>query len=487
MAFQSDLRALRLEVGEQLVSHDRAERAVDLARYEGEVEAFAREVLHVEHITRAQRAHFRAVAEARRVAAYGGNGSGKTFGDAVLALYLVYAEGALVIATSSHERQLRDQLMRDMRILFERAPDLDGEVYTLGLRRTAHPRSGIIGVASSETSRVRGFHAPRLAFMVEEAQGCPEWIFETAEMMAIGEHDRVLVSGNCDQGAGGPFWQRCQTWRAIRFNNDDHPNLLEGRAVIPGGPTEAARAARVADYGEDSPFFQASWLGIFPEAGGQVLIAPEWIAAAVARWHASERMPCGRRPSLTLDPSRPGRERVRLTLDPSRMGPDSTAMAVRYGEAIEELIVWQHLRTTDSARRVVEEMARLGVPREDGIVVDEAGVGGGVVDALEDLGVTVRPYNGGRSPTRRGQETFANIRAESYWHLRMHLERGTTALPPDDLLLAELGALRWSEGGDGKITVEAKDTVRMRLGRSPDRADAVAMAFVDDGSPRLIA
>ena len=30
-------------------------------------------------------------------------------------------------------------------------------------------------------------------------------------------HDRVLVTGNCDLGQQGPFWKRCQTWRAVRF------------------------------------------------------------------------------------------------------------------------------------------------------------------------------------------------------------------------------------------------------------------------------
>jgi hypothetical protein len=95
-----------------------------------------------------------------------------------------------------------------------------------------------------------------------------------------------------------------------------------------------------------------------------------------------------------------------LALDPARKGPDSSVLALRYGDVVEELVVWQKLRTTDSARRAVAEMERLGVPLSRGITVDEPGLGGGVIDALEDLGVHVRPFNGGQTPTRRGQEAF---------------------------------------------------------------------------------
>jgi len=41
----------------------------------------------------------------------------------------------------------------------------------------------------------------------------------------------------------------------------------------------------------------------------------------------------------------------------------------------------------------------------------------------------------------------------------------------------ELLALRWRPTPEGRIRIEAKEELRARLGRSPDRADAVCMAF----------
>ena len=108
------------------------------------------------------------------------------------------------------------------------------------------------------------------------------------------------------------------------------------------------------------------------------------------------------------------------------------------------------------------------------IVIDEVGVGGGIVDRLKEQDYRVHGYNGGRSPKR---PTFANLRAESHWHLRTLLEQGHIALPHNEELLDELVAIRWRATSNGKIQIEPKEDLKNRLGRSPDRADAVVLAF----------
>lgn len=49
----------------------------------------------------------------------------------------------------------------------------------------------------------------------------------------------------------------------------------------------------------------------------------------------------------------------------------------------------------------------------------------------------------------------------------------------DEALFEELLALRWRPTPQGKVQLERKDDLRSRLGRSPDRADAVAMVFTE--------
>jgi hypothetical protein len=326
-------------------------------------------------------------------------------------------------------------LMRDVRALWQRVPDLDGELHTLAIRRPERPLSGLLCIAASETSRLRGFHSERVAFLIEEAQGVPEFTFDVAEMVCVGERDIVTVTGNCDQGASGPFYRRCMSWPSVRYNSDDHPNIVQEKVVIAGGPTIASRAQRVADYGVGSAFFQASWLGLFPEESDEALCQRSWIRAANERWAVLPR-------GLNAEG-----EKVVLALDPARFGPDCSALAIRSGDVIEEIITWTKLNTVETAGRVLLELDRLSLDRSHGVTVDAPGLGAGVVDVLTEMGAYVREYNGGKPPIGyKASQNFRNLRAESFWGLRRRLERGTIALPPDEKLSDELCQMRWSIG-----------------------------------------
>ncbi|WP_406385417.1 hypothetical protein [Streptomyces sp. NBC_01618] len=118
-------------------------------------------------------------------------------------------------------------------------------------------------------------------------------------------------------------------------------------------------------------------------------------------------------------------------------------------------------------------------------VVDSMGVGGGVVDRLRELGEPVLAYTGAAKSemrTRDGEWGFNNTRSAAYWRTRELLDPAFNPelmLPPDDLLLADLTAPTWkvTTGVPPKIQIEPKDDLIARLGRSPDRGDAVVMGL----------
>jgi hypothetical protein len=118
------------------------------------------------------------------------------------------------------------------------------------------------------------------------------------------------------------------------------------------------------------------------------------------------------------------------------------------------------------------------------VFVDAIGIGSSVIDHLTDNGVNVSGVNGagsGHGRDRSGKLSFTNKRAELYWRLREALEPDNLhgiLLPPDERLLADLAAARWKLTPRG-IQVEAKVDIVKRLGRSPDRADAVALALCE--------
>ena len=79
----------------------------------------------------------------------------------------------------------------------------------------------------------------------------------------------------------------------------------------------------------------------------------------------------------------------------------------------------------------------------------------------------------------RQERLFANLRAEGYWRLRELLSSGNIVIPSDNQLMGELAALRYSYDSQGRIQMESKDSMRQRGLPSPDKADALMLAFLE--------
>ncbi len=111
------------------------------------------------------------------------------------------------------------------------------------------------------------------------------------------------------------------------------------------------------------------------------------------------------------------------------------------------------------------------------ICVDEIGVGAGVVDRLKDQGHRVQGINVARRA--RQDELFANVRAEGYWRLREKFSSFQISIPSDNQLMGELAAMRYSFDSLGRIQIESKESMRQRGLPSPDKADALMLAFLE--------
>jgi hypothetical protein len=124
--------------------------------------------------------------------------------------------------------------------------------------------------------------------------------------------------------------------------------------------------------------------------------------------------------------------------------------------------------------------------------VDVVGVGVGVYDALNTNGIHVVAVNGAERAEQRdktGMLGFVNQRSWAWWHMRELLDPAAQldiALPPDAQTKADLCAPRWRLTAAG-IAVESKyksavgqePEIVKRLGRSPDRGDAVVLCAIE--------
>lgn len=221
------------------------------------------------------------------------------------------------------------------------------------------------------------------------------------------------------------------------------------------------------------------------EDASNQLIPTAWIDAAMARWTfmAERQMKPGVMDSLGVDVARGGNMGSTL----GAVGHDELVISKRHGTWFAPLVVHKGIAIDSgdkSAGLVIMER------RDDAPVhVDVVGVGTSTYDFLCQQNIHTLPINGAaKALGMAGVLRFANLRSEIHWRMREALDPlnpNPIALPPDPQLAVDLAAPRWVLKQQG-ITVESKDDIKKRLGRSPDRGDAVILANISTPKRKMI-
>ena len=133
-------------------------------------------------------------------------------------------------------------------------------------------------------------------------------------------------------------------------------------------------------------------------------------------------------------------------------------------------------RSLDTMKLTGHIAAAIKLWDPDEAVIDEVGIGAGVVDRLKEQGYRIQGINVGSAAL--DNEHYANLRAEGYWNPRQLLVEGAIMLPEDSDLSGQLAALRYSFNSQGKALIESKEEMRRRGVPSPDKADALMLAFL---------
>lgn len=424
-----------------------------------------------------------AVRDHPRVAVRSCHGAGKSFIAGQIILWMLYSfQPSIILSTAPTWRQVEKLIWKEVRASYRRS-----KVPLGGHLLPKRPEIQIIqdewyalGLSTNEPERFQGFHEENILVVVDEAAGVPEDIFEAIEGVLTSEHARLLLLGNPTL-IGGTFYNAFRTpgWRTIVISAFDTPNFtafgiteddialgawdqkIKGPLPNPKLITPAWVADKYEKWGPSSPAYQARVLGQFPSEGEDTLIPLAWIEAAMARWEDAEEG-----------------EPVELGVDVARFGNDKTVIATRCGCKVLPLKVYAKQDTMETAGATLSEQRTTGATM---VKVDVIGLGSGVVDRLREQDCPVTGVN--VSEAAVDIEHFANRRSELWWNLRELLNPNPkanpepVALPPDDELLADLSGVKYKITSRGQIEVEKKEDMKKRLGRSPDRADAVVLAF----------
>ena len=217
-----------------------------------------------------------------------------------------------------------------------------------------------------------------------------------------------------------------------------------------------------------------NFMAMKPDDPWQV-IPTQWIREAQARWtpNPPEHAPMSA-----------------IGVDVAQGGADQTVLAPRYDGWFAPLETHPGVETPtgkEIAGLVVSRLSHGARP-----VIDlGGGYGGEAYSRLQELGIDCQGHKGSEKSTRRTADQtlrFTNKRSEIIWRFREALDPGQDggspiALPDDPELVSDLTAASYVVTARG-IQVVAKDKLVKILGRSPDKGDAVCMAW--SGGPKLL-
>ena len=417
----------------------------------------------------------RSVAQNPRTSVRSCEGSGKSFVAACIALWFLYNfVPSTVITTAPTGRQVEGIIWREMRSRFHGARmELGGEVLTKTLNLSENHFA--IGFTTDEPEKFQGFHNENVLVIGDEASGLSEICYQAMENPLSTGFTRELIIGNPTQSVG-TFRESATSklYNTFHISAFDTPNYtafgitqqdiesgawkekMEGKELPYPTLTAPAHAADIFERcGVGSFFYQVFILGNFPGAGVNNLIPLSLIENAMAR-----------EPSGDLQADKIA------ALDVSRYGDDETVFGMRQADRIFPLEAWHHQDTMFTAGRT----ARLIKAHKPILTrIDVIGVGGGVVDRLQEMeGVKgVEAFN--VSEAALDKEFYANRRAELYYKVLTMLMDESLSLPQDPVMKAQLADLRYTYKSNGQLKMESKEEARSRGSKSPDRGDVVMM------------
>jgi len=373
--------------------------------------------------------------------------------------------------TSSSYRQVNGILWKELKRLHRRA------LIPIGGRLAETPETGlqlsdgreIVGFSTNEPEKMAGISGSELLFIADEASGIEEQIFEAIEGNRAGGA-RLAMFSNPTRTSGyffDAFHSKRDFWKTIHVSSEETPNVTEGRIVIPGLATREWVEEKRLEWGpeyEASPLYRVRVRGEFPSQSADSVIGLSLVDAATKRWATTE-----------------GVGRLELGVDVAEFGDDETVIYPRRGLKLYQPTVLQSMDAVDVAGKVLEVVKQHRNSSEHNertrpiVKVDVIGVGSGVAAVLErSKEVSVIRVNSSRRASN--EDEYHNLRAELWGRMRDFLKAGG-AIPPDPKLETELVAPTYSFDAKARMVVEAKERFKKRLGRSPDRADAAALAI----------
>ena len=423
------------------------------------------------------------IRKARYKVLYGGRGSGKSYFLAELAVEVSRRISTVILCAREFQGSLDDSVYQLLIETIERlgyADEFDILKSTITHKGTG-AKFVFYGIKNNVTK-------------IKSIQGVGVCWVEEAEAVTKNSWDVLIPSIRGDKNA--------EIWVSFNPKNilDDtyqrfivHPPkdsiVLKANYDINPHFADTPLLADMLECKErDEDLYRPIWLGE-PVADSELaIIKPSWIEAAIDAHEKLGFSAAGRRI---------------LGFDVADEGDDANATVLRHGSVVTDMQQWRGQDVIYSADKVYLYAQEQNVDR---IVYDNIGVGAGVkAQFLRKNGkVQTLGFNAGGAvykpdakytDDKKNRDMFANIKAQAWWMVRDRFYKTWRAVhhgdnyPEDQLislssslheleyLTAELSRPQVDYDQNGRVKAESKKDMKKRGIPSPNRADALVMAF----------
>ena len=423
------------------------------------------------------------IQKARYKVLYGGRGSGKSYFLAELAVEVSRRIGTVILCAREFQGSLDDSVYQ---LLIETIDRLGyADEFDILKSTITHKGTGakfvFYGIKNNVTK-------------IKSIQGVGVCWVEEAEAVTKNSWDVLIPSIRGDKNA--------EIWVSFNPKNilDDtyqrfivHPPkdsiVLKANYDINPHFADTPLLADMLECKErDEDLYRHIWLGE-PVADSELaIIKPSWIEAAI---DAHEKL------------GFPAAGRRILGFDVADEGDDANATVLRYGSVVTDMQQWRGQDVIYSADKVYLYAQEQNIDR---IVYDNIGVGAGVKAQFRRKNGKVQTlgFNAGGAvykpdakytDDKKNRDMFANIKAQAWWMVRDRFYKTWRAVHHGDsytedqlislssslheleYLTAELSRPQVDYDQNGRVKVESKKDMRKRGIPSPNRADALVMAF----------
>ena len=441
----------------------------------------------------------------KRICVVAGNEVGKGHVVAWLCYHWLQQADSRVITSANTNQQVLENTWYEIRKCWRKF-GWPGEVQTQKWKFSGAKEA--LGVTTNEDDAFQGKHEGRLLVVFDESSGKRLDLLWPDLKTLVGEDGVIVLVGNPKRRTGifakaieGEFgfevlrvtgveaadWQMENytlsgliSWSVLREWAESDSTFPKGHSIDElrewaTSPTWTDPDTNVEiSGGLRDDWWRVHVLGLKPKGDESLLFPPDLVDMAQKAT-----------PKPTGD--------IYFGLDVARSGGDRTVMTERRGLWTREILNLAKTTHDQTFSQVVAlydarmelHRARPNIdPKVRAIRVDATGEGSGLADFLAARNIPIERIHFGGKP--KDAEKYGNVRGELYHELRQWMASGGQ-IPPGDEITEELEGMEPMEraGKDGNMVkiLARKAELREIIGRSPDRADSLALTMVPGRKP----